>query len=267
MNPPGRFQLTPYRTKLAIDALTGLMIVSIAFALAGLTWRIAGHAGTGAITVPAPPRAAAMPDLAPALALAPFGKIMSTGDGAPPTGLPLQLRGLVFARPTTLAVAYVSANGDTAKPYRIGEAVGGATIDAIEQRRVLLRNNGRIESLGFLDPAAAVGGAPPQQQSVATPPAAPISSPPPPGGSPAGQAAAVDPLSRLDARQVSGGYQIGGNAPPGLQSGDVVQSVNGAQLSSPDTARAAFAKAQSEGNAQIQIIRDGRRLTLTVPIR
>jgi general secretion pathway protein C len=74
-------------------------------------------------------------------------------------------------------------------------------------------------------------------------------------------------MARFDARPVSGGYQVGGNAPPGMQAGDVLQSVNGTKLGSPDAARDAFARAQTAGTAQIQILRDGKNLTLTVPIR
>ena len=44
--------LTPRQARTALDILTGLVVISVAFALAGLTWRLAGHAGTGAISVP-----------------------------------------------------------------------------------------------------------------------------------------------------------------------------------------------------------------------
>ena len=71
--------LTPRQARTALDVLTGLVVISVAVALAGLTWRIAGHAGTGAITVPSGRSAPAIaPDIAPALALAPFGKVSST---------------------------------------------------------------------------------------------------------------------------------------------------------------------------------------------
>lgn len=268
MRTIGRFELTPYRIRLGLDVLTGLVIVSVAFALAGLTWRIAGHAGTGAIMVPSAPRAAPVPDLAPALAFAPFGRPASNGDGAQPTTLQVTLKGLVYARPASLSVAWISAGSEQAKPLKVGDAVAGATIDAIEPRRVLLRNGGRVESLTFPDPfavqsAPAAGGAPPQPGQAPAPaaPGAPAVAPAPPSA-PTG-----DLMSKFDARPVSGGYQVGGNAPPGLQPGDVVQSVNGTQLANSDAARSAFAAAQQAGNAQIQIVRDGKRVTLTVPIR
>jgi len=256
-----RFEMTPYRVSLALDILTGLVIVSIAVALAHLTWRMAGHADTGAITVPTISRAAPIPDLSPAIALAPFGRPALDGDAATPTGLQLTLKGIVFARPATLSVAYIGVGTEIPRPFAVGEAVSGATIQAIQVHRVLLMNGGRVESLSFPDPfakpivpGAAIAGT--------SPAPAPIAPPPPPI---ANTAAAL--INRLDAQPVTGGYRIGANAPPGLQQGDVIQQVNGAALATPDAAQAAFARAQASGTAQVQIMRDGKPVTLTVPIR
>lgn len=52
-----------------------------------------------------------------------------------------------------------------------------------------------------------------------------------------------------------------------MQPGDVITSVNGTQMTDTQAANAAFAAAQASGSAQIQILRDGRRITLTVPLR
>ena len=266
-----RFDFGPERIRTALTLLTtALVVISVAFALAGLTWRLAGHAGTGAITVPATSRVAPPPDLAPALALAPFGRAAANAEGAPPTSLPLELKGLVFAQPTSLATAFIAAGAT--KSYAVGDVVAGATIEAIQVKRVLLRNAGRVESLAFPDPLASATPAPPTATGRAAgvaPPPAPSTAPPPLASIPAPNAAPAAGafMQKFDARPVTGGYQVGANAPAGLQPGDVVQLVNGAQLGNPDVARDAFAKAQQEGNAQIQILRDGKRITLTVPIR
>jgi general secretion pathway protein C len=258
-----RFELTPYRQRIALALLTAAVVVSLAFALAGLTWRLAGHAGTGAITVPPTARPVPVPDIAPALALAPFGRA-APGDAAQPTTLALQLRGLIYAQPQSLAAAFISVNGEQARPFKVGGALLSATIEGIEPKRVLLRNGGRIEFLTFPDPFAPAGGtaaapaptpnAPPSQATAAP-------APPPPQPSPA------DVMARFDARPVSGGYQVGANAPPGLRPGDVLRSVNGGALNSPDAAREALARAQQAGTAQVLITRDGKPVTITVPIR
>jgi len=261
--------LTPRQARTALDLLTGAVVVSVAVALAGLTWRIAGHAGTGAITVPSGRSGPAVPpDIAAAIALAPFGKA-ALADATQPTGLPLELKGVVSALPAELSTAFIAVGGQPATPFHVGEAVSGATIQSILRDRVILSNGGRSEFLAFPDPTLS----PEQRQAaVAQAPAttAPMPQPgtavtPPPPGPPPGNTAAV--LQRFDATPTNGGYRIGDNGPPGMVAGDVIQSVNGTPLNDPQAANAAFAAAQASGTAQIQILRDGKRLTLTVPLR
>ncbi len=258
-----RFDLTPYRMKLALDALTALVIASIAIACAHLTWRLAGNADVGAITVPAVRTAAPVPDLTPALALAPFGRAGADGEGATATTLQLTLKGIVFARPASLSVAYIASGTEVPKPMKVGESVAGATISAIQVTRVLLNNGGRIEFLAFPDPFAKPGApvAGPIAGTASPAPGNPVTAPAPPAVTPE----AV--LQRFDAQAVSGGYRIGANAPAGLRQGDVLQQLNGTPLTNPDAARAAISGAQGSGTAQIQILRDGKPVTVTVPIR
>jgi general secretion pathway protein C len=264
----GDFRLTPRQARTALDLLTGAVVVSVAVALAGLTWRIAGHAGTGAITVPSGRSGPAVPpDIAPALALAPFGKPLVAESGQPTT-LPLELKGVIAANPAALSTAFIAVSGAAPVAFRIGESVSGATIQSILRDRVILAIGGRTEFLAFPDPTltpeerqAAAQAAPPP-----APGSAPIASPPAPANPPPAAGAAAM-LERFDASPGPGGYRIGANAPAGMMAGDVIQSVNGTALNDPAAANAAFAAAQASGSAQIQILRDGKRLTLTVPLR
>lgn len=255
-----RFDLTPYRERMILNGATALVVVSVAFALAGLTWRLAGHADVGAITVPAVRAPAAVPDTVPMLALNPFGRSGIDGDGATATTLQIALKGIVFARPAELSVAYIQVGSEVARPFRAGEAVSGATITAIQPRRVLLSNGGRVEFLAFPDPFAPPPGTVPAGAPAAAPAGNPVAAPP------AGPSA-EQVLQRFDAQPADGGYRIGANAPPGLRQGDVLQQLNGTPLTSPDAARAAITGAQASGTAQVQILRDGKPVTLTVPIR
>jgi len=261
--------LTPRQARTTLDLLTGAVVVSVAIALAGLTWRIAGHAGTGAITVPTVRSGPAVPpNIAAAIALAPFGKA-ALSDANQPTGLPLELKGVIAAIPAELSTAFIAVSGQPPKPFHVGEVVNGATIQSVLRDRVILSNGGRSEYLAFPDPSLS----PEQRQAAAAQAPAPSTAapvpgaaiPPPPAAAPLGNTASV--LQRLDATQTSGGYRIGDNGPPGMIPGDVIQSVNGTPLNDPQAANAAFAAAQSSGSAQIQILRDGKRLTLTVPLR
>ena len=169
------------------------MVVSVAIALAGLTWRIAGHASTGAVTVPSGARSLAAPaDVTAALAFAPFGK-GAIGDASQATALPLKLKGVFAASPADLSVAYIEVGGDPAKAFRIGEAPGGGTIEGILRDRVLLRVNGRIEYLAFPDPTLSS-----DQQAAA---AAPVRAAPAAAPAPAAAAAAPAPSSVSAARK------------------------------------------------------------------
>lgn len=255
--------LSPRQARTALDIAAAAVVVSVAIALAGLTWRIAGHAGTGAVTVPSGARPVAQAaDVTAALAFAPFGKGAIT-DASQPTALPLKLKGVFAASPPSLSVAYIEVGGEPAKPFRVGEAPGGGTIEGILRDRVLLRVNGRIEFLAFPDPtltadqqAAAAAQPAPAPQGQPAQPAAPAAPPP----------AAAAALANL-APAPGGGLQVGASAPPGLQPGDVITSINGTAISSQASAASALAAAQQRGSAQIQITRDGKPVTLTVPTR
>jgi general secretion pathway protein C len=253
-------ELSPRQARTTLDLVAGAVIVSVAVALAGLTWRIAGHASTGAVTIPSGARPVAVTaDVTPALAFAPFGKGAAT-DATQATALPLKLKGVFAAVPATLSVAYIEVGGEAAKPFRVGEAPGGGTIEGILRDRVILRVAGRIEYLAFPDPSLTAE----QQTAAAAPPAAPAaaapSSPVAPASAAAGVLAAMTPAP-------GGGMQVGDNAPPGLQSGDVITSIGGTPLTSPASAASAFAAAQARGSVQVQITRDGKPVTLTIPTR
>lgn len=261
--------LSPRQTRTALDLLTAAVVISVAFALAGLTWRIAGHAGTGAITVPSGKSApTASANVSPIIALAPFGK--GTGsDASQPTALPLTLTGVVAVDPASLSTAFIAVSGQPAAPFQIGQNVGGATIAGILRDRVILNNGGRTEYLTFPDPGATPApGAPPGAQTARPAVAAPTAiTAPPPNPPPAANQGANALLQRFNATPAAGGYRIGNAAAPGLAAGDILTSVNGTALSDPNAAAAAFTAAQASGSATIQIIRDGKRLTLTVPLR
>lgn len=259
------YRPTPRQIKTGLDLLTGLVIVSVAFALAGLTWRLAGHAGVGAITVPSAGRPVAVTtDIGPALALEPFGKPSITEAGQPTT-IEAELKGVIFAIPASLSTAFIAVGNEVPRNFAVGEQVAGANIAAIQRDRVILNNGGRIEYLAFPDPTRPEGA---EGQSASTssyrpaPPGAPTPSPSAPS-----TPSPSEVMSRFDATPTDSGYQIGDNAPAGLQPGDVIRTVNGSPVTDSAAAQAAFASAAQSGSAQIQILRDGKTITVTVPTR
>ncbi len=251
-----RIALSPRQARTTLDLLTGAVVISVAFALAGLTWRIAGHAGTGAITVPAGTPAPAT-DIAPALALAPFGT--ASVEAMQRTSLPLELKGVVAAVPASLSTAFISVEGGPVESFGVGASISGGTIRSILRDRVVIENGGRIEALTFPDPTLS----PEQRQAQGAPQE-------PQGGAaaaPAQPASAASLLQRFDATPGADGLHIGDSPPPGLLPGDVIESINGAALNDPASAAAAIQAAQANGNASVTVIRQGNRLTVTMPLR
>lgn len=273
--------LSPRQTRAALDLLTAAMVISVAFALAGLTWRIAGHVDTGAVTAPSGRSApVATTNVSPVIALAPFGKA-SSNDASQPTALPLTLQGIVAADPASMSTAFIAVSGQPSAPFHIGQSVASATIAGILRDRVILNNGGRTEYLTFPDPnaaptpGAAAATVPGMTTTAAiqpggrllngSPPSIAVPQPAPPQAGPGPGTAAL--LQRFNATPAPGGYRIGNAGVPGLVAGDILTSVNGSPLSDPNAAGAAFTAAQASGSATIQVIRDGKRLTLTVPLR
>ena len=189
-------------------------------------------------------------------------------DASEPTSIAAELKGVIFAIPTSLSTAFIKVGDAAPATFDIGDTIAGATIAAIRRDRVILNNNGRMEYLAFPDPTRPPGNAgTAAAQSGSSPFASPAPPSPAPGPTPS---TATDPsalLSRFDARQTSQGYAIGANAPPGLSAGDVITSVNGQSVSDPASAQSALAAAAASGSAQVQILRNGKTITVTIPTR
>lgn len=164
------------QARIGVDIATGLVVASVAVALAGLTWRIAGDAGD--VVAPAPiaavnPVAPGPADLGGALALAPFGR---SAVAAGPTSLGVELRGILLADPRSASTVLIGTPGGPTVAYTMGQTItGGATIDAIAIDHVALRVADRLETLSFPKPGAGT-----TQVATATLPAVPLTAPPQP---------------------------------------------------------------------------------------
>ncbi|ATE63531.1 signaling protein [Rhizorhabdus dicambivorans] len=276
--------MTPRQASRAADIFTGLVIASVAVALAGLTWRLVGARPAAApppAAGPATPPAPAA-DIAPALALAPFGR--PDAGSAQPTALALVLRGVILADPRSASSALIAPAGGQPVAYAIGQAVpGGATIEEIALDRVLLRVNGRLERLDL--PRVSAGGAPP---AAAPPPASPVITgvpatgpsdgsgtqpmqaiaPPPAATAGAGP---LDLLQKLGAAPAAGAYRIGAEPSPearraGLQPGDVIERINGLPATAVASDRQLIAQAMA-GPAQVDVLRGGKRISFSFALR
>lgn len=268
--------MSPRRVERSIDVAIGLIVVSVAFALAQLSWRIAGDPGHGSRGVaPAAVTAAPPLDITPIVALAPFGRLAPVA--ASPTSLGLQLRAILLAQPRSASSAVISSSGGPTQSVSIGQAIaGGATVEAIELDHVLLRVGGRTELLGFprangsaaparVDADAPTYGAPTANgapQAVPAPPAAAPPAPNVPGAF----------LDSLGLAITDGGYRIGPNPSAaarlaGLLPGDLIEKVNGSVAGDIDRDGRALDAAVRSGGGRLEIMRGGRRMTLSFPAR
>ena len=276
--------MTPRQAARAADIFTGLVIASVAVALAGLTWRIVGArpaatpppaVGAAAAIAPSP---TAAPDVSPALALAPFGR--PDAASAQPTALALVLRGVVLSNRPSASSALIAPAGGQPVAYAIGQVVpGGATIEEIELDRVLLRVNGRLERLD-LPRVSAAGAAP-----APSPAAGPVSADgtqvqPQPmqamqaiaGAAPAAGPGPLSLLDRLGAAPDGGAYRIGAEPSAearraGLLPGDVIDKINGLPATAVAADRQLIAQAIAAGPAQVEVVRGGKRFSFSFALR
>jgi len=277
-----------------------VVVVSLGLSAARLTWRLIGwDDGRAEVWTPAalsPVSGTQGGGLAAVLAWNPFGA-GATGDGLPASNLGLVLRGVIYA-PSGGSTALISSGGGPVQVFGVGESpIGSAVIEAIEPERVVLNVGGRREALHLPKPTETAGAAPspaPAPVPGATAPAASTAAPPaftaappqassPPGAAPASPAPNSPPaagaiasgqqaLESMGMTSTGQGYVIGADSSPqllraGLRPGDVIRSVNGQPLGDPDADRDLFASAAASGRLRVEVVRDGRTLSLTVPLR
>ncbi|MDZ7789638.1 MAG: type II secretion system protein N [Xanthomonadales bacterium] len=194
----------------------------------------------------------------------------------------LRLKG-VMAGERGYAIIAVSGSGEDV--YRVGDEMpGGGEVEAIESRQVIIRRDGRRETLA-LDPDSVSAGPRETPTSgnarVAEEPAERL-----PGirgfNTSAGASMASLPAAArsfgLDAGELAqsisvmpvsgGGFRVrpGRDArlfgALGLQVNDIVVAVNGQPLESSQAVRGLFGDVMSRGEVSITVRRDGREMTL-----
>lgn len=280
------------------------VVVTLALGVARLTWRLVGwDDGRVAVWTPITLPAVGGPtggDLVSILTWAPFGGGRADANGVPISNLGLVLKGVVYAAGGGSTALISSAEGPV-QVFRIGESpVGNAVIEDIEVDRVILNVGGQREALLLPHPAGALpaGAAGASAQTAATAAAAAAIAPVP---TPAAQAALANAspiataaaaaarsiptprpqqptltpsaaIGSLGVTSSAEGYVVGPDSAPqllraGLRAGDVIKSVNGQALGDATRDQQTLQRAAAGGRARVEVVRDGRTLTLTVPLR
>jgi general secretion pathway protein C len=254
------------------QAVTALLVIAIAYQLAGITWSLVPSAPQTAAPVarqvkPNPSQATGDLDSLRSSHL--FGEaskeaapVVANAVDAPETTLSLTLTGILAGGGTPQAI--ISANRGQEKTYHIGDTIDnadGATLYSVEVDRVLLNRNGNLEALRL-----------PEKLSSST--SRPTASLAPPVAQPAGSlrqvisanASRITDIVRI-APHVQEGKVIGFRVTPGrdrasfdalgLQPGDVVTDINGTVLNDPSQGLQVFESLGETTQANVTVLRDG----------
>lgn len=280
--------------------LAALLLAAAAFARLG--WSVlAGNPAplTSMPTLfnPGPPLA---PPRAPISGYHLFGVVGSGSTAsvpnAPETQLNLALLGVIGGRTPQDGIAIIADLAGRQDKYLVGQTVGesGAVLEEVHSDRVILRFNGRQETLKRFKPAPVrtAPGSPMMSTSAATmaPPAPIIQSPPPadPSGGFVGQVAIpaqfemirqqalADPAALLSQVQVVPvleggqlrGVRLGYSGDPallaaaGLQPDDVIVSVNGMRIDSIERGMQVVETLRNAPSISVTVRRGGAELPL-----
>jgi len=290
---------------IALTALVLAIVGSVAHAGARVTWHVLGETAASVPVPLRQATAPEPPDISPIFDFAPFGKrveVALTADPVPTPDKPvdldgLRLTGIILAVPESASLAMIADRAGPVTSFAVGDMVReGAVLTAVGRDHVTFETGATTTTLRFTNsedarlsgiaklrakipaqfrgPAGAAAGSDVGAMAA------------PKGLAPAGSTpdAAIDhyrrrisdnPQSVLDDLGVSitgDGYRIGQGAPravlrSGLRAGDTVTKVNGVAVGTVEKDRRLFEQVAASGHARVEILRDGRTIVLSFPLR
>ncbi len=215
-------------------------------------------------------------DAAPAAAQQPDTNPAPAAPSSPSADeLGLRLVGTIAGSSTASRAIIQSTKSNTTDFYRIGDTVASATVEAVRRAEVVLRYQGRPLVLkqcsgtttdkGQKTEAAAPK---PESRSQPTPVATASSSESSRTGSMSEifRKATIEPYVRNDRTEglrITGLDKIPLAGVLGFKNGDIVQAVNGQQLTSKQKAFQVLQKARTQSKVSIRILRDGKNKELS----
>lgn len=194
--------------------------------------------------------------------------------------LGLRLIGAIAGDPSASRAVIQSIATGAARPYKVGDVIASATIESIDPDRVVLRLEGRRKVLRLHGgPVIASKSQPPATQAQS----APASQKPSPA---AGQnlrdlpkmayvedvlrKAKIEPYvqnGRTEGLKITGMENMPLVGMLGLQNGDVIQTVNGQNLTNKQKAFQVLQKAKTQSQLHIQLLRDGKTRELSFDLQ
>lgn len=278
--------MTGWTGKLAMGMASAAVLLSMAHAAARVTWHTAGvtaGAPLGQVATAAAHAPEGAPDVELIVAFAPFGKIVEEAEPetvVEQTSLHLVLHGVVLADVRNDSIAYISGQGPTIRGYGVGDPIGSdVVLQEVFADRVVLDVGGRREVLSFpkrAEPGADLPAVRAQMQAASAGGSLPAA-----GSTPdevidfwrrriAQNPGAV--LDQLGLEATEEGYRIGTGAHAGVRragfkEGDLVASVNGKKVGEVESDRQLYEEVAASGRARVELIRDGRTIVMSFPLR
>jgi len=194
---------------------------------------------------------------------------------APKTKLQLQLKGVFTSERESESSAIVAQRGQKGEYFKIGDKLpGNAELVAVYSDRVLLKRNGRLETLSFEDANQSSNGIAKVKPSVNR---TQVSSPRQ-FVDVAEKRLAENPSTALASvglkpvqEGAASGYVYDGNNPMlagmNLKPGDVVRSVNGNPLGDINKDKTLLKQLYQEGSLEVEVERDGTSFYINYPLR
>jgi general secretion pathway protein C len=276
--------------------VNGGMLLLLVASLAQWTWLLVKPPLPPLVIAPPPPPAPTSTfSLQPLLAAHLFGQPSEDlagqrHDNLPVSSLNLALTGVVAS--DTGGYALISVSGQPQEPYAVGQTVtGGAVLHAVYPERVVIRRNGSLESLLLEQTDNAppqIAQAPVRPMSLNRTANVPVAAEPARetvGGS---QGGSEEPIYMMPPEQTTarpsppditkqatlmpardGGVTVRLIQPGSIyekmkmRSGDVIKSINGQQINSPNDALRLYQQMPNMGAVQIEVVRGGRSQVLS----
>lgn len=201
---------------------------------------------------------------------------------APKTTLRLVLKGVFTSGQGGASGAIVEEIGKSANYYGQGDTLpGNAVLEEVYHDRILLRRNGRLETLAFEDKKAMgkksriseVKKAKPAPRRTAKSPVTRVETPEQ-FIDEATSRLAEDPAKALGSvglKASDGGYVYQGGNPMlsglNLKKGDVIRSVNGHTLGDIQKDKALMKSLYEQGSIEVEVMRDGASFYINYPLR
>lgn len=259
-------------------------VALLAWNAANLTWRLSGSRSELSLVSDRPGAGAATPlNLGTLLAAELFGKgpPVPIPGGAGFEQLPMSSLGLVLNGILAIGengFALISVSGQPQEPYHVGQEItGGAVLKKILADRIVIERDGTFEAV-LLEGAS---NGLPEGMGIAPTETAPAAS----SGDRYHYTVARatidkqmrDPQTFQNAGLIlpnpGGGFLVREIQPNslyaqyGLKQGDVIRSVNGTPLNTPNDVMQAYQQFSNQPNLQIEIVRAGRPETLSYTLR